>query len=103
MNGVNVKITISLDVKMVKIATIIYKVKNKAFWFVLQFLINRAAKNLKNPTSSKNIDKKVIEKNSSNILIGLIDESENSPFKESLIDTQLKDRINIAPIKQIIQ
>jgi len=54
----------------------------------LHFLNNKEAKNLKNPTSSKKIDKNVIDKNNNNIFIGLIEEEENKPsitsLKESL-------------------
>ena len=66
-------------------------------------MIKSAAKKWNKPTSSKNIDKNVIEKNNNNILIGLIIESANNPSITSLKETQLKRIIAIAPIKQTIQ
>jgi hypothetical protein len=69
----------------------------------LKFFTNKTARNLKNPTSSKNIDRNVIEKNNNNILIGFIIELENKPFITSLIEIQLNNKANIAPIALIIQ
>ena len=99
----NVKITISFEVNIVKIATIKYKDINNTFWLDLKFLTNKNDKYLKNPTSSKNIDKNVIEKNNNNIFIGFIIELENKPSTTSLIEIQLNNKIKKAPTEQTIQ
>ena len=51
----------------------------------MHLLINNVAINLKKPTSSKKIDKTVIEKKIINIFIGLIDEEDVIPSSASLI------------------
>ena len=99
----NVKITISFEVNIVKIATIKYKDINNTFWLDLKFLTNKNDKYLKNPTSSKNIDKNVIEKNNNNIFIGFIIELENKPSTTSLIEIQLNNKIKKAPMEQTTQ
>jgi hypothetical protein len=63
----------------------------------------KLAKYLKKPTSSRKIDKKVIDKNNNNILIGLIALSSNKPLKTSSKETQLKISIAAAPTRQTIQ
>ena len=88
---------------MVRIDTITYKEINILICFDLVLLINVEAMYLKNPTSSKKIERKVIEKNSINIFSGLSEDDENKTSKVSLNETQLKSKINNAPIKLIIQ
>ena len=59
MNGVNVNITISFEVNIVKIDTTAYNIKNNAFWLDFAFFVANIANVLKNPTSSKNTDNSV--------------------------------------------
>jgi hypothetical protein len=61
------------------------------------------ATNLKKPTSSKKIDKIVIEKKIINILIGLIAEEEVIPSNASFKDKFANNKILIAPNKEITQ
>ncbi len=76
IKGVNVNTTISLEVNIVSIETMIYKAINNPICFLAVFLKARFAKYLKKPISSKNTDKDVILKNRIKILIGFIDEDD---------------------------
>ncbi len=96
--------TISLDVNMVKTDTKIYRIINKNIWDLPAIFTDFAAKNLKNPASSKNIEMNVIEKKRIRILIGLILADVSNKFTLiSLKFTSPKTTIKIAPIKATIQ
>ena len=69
IKGVNVNITMSFDVKIVKAATKKYKIVNRINWLFLALFVARFARYLNRPTSSKKIDKVVIEKKRIIILI----------------------------------
>ena len=58
---------------------------------------------LKNPTSSKKIERKVIEINNTKILIGLTLDDDVNPLSASLNEMLLKTSINNPPIKPTIQ
>ena len=69
----------------------------------MHLLINNVATNLKNPTSSKNIDNIVIEKKITNILIGFIADEDMIPSNDSLIVKLVNNKIHIAPSNATIQ
>lgn len=52
----------SFEVKTVKKETKKYRRKNKVVWLCLAFFAATEARNLKNPTSSRTMDIKTIEK-----------------------------------------
>ena len=58
MNGVKVKIIISLEVKTVNMETAINSVIKIEYWLFFARLVTLIAKYLKKPNSSKNTDKK---------------------------------------------
>ena len=72
-------------------------IMNNTNWFVLANPTDLYAIYLKNPTSSKYIDIIVIEKNNTNILIGLTEVLLNILSFKSSKGMILKDNINIAP------
>ena len=78
-------------------------VKNKENWLFFAFFVAKTAKNLKNPTSSKNIDKKVIETNNTSILSGFIDELLVNPLNISVKEIPPKTTTKIAPNRQTSQ
>ena len=76
---------------------------NNANWLFLARFAAKFAKNLNNPTSSKKIDRTVIEKNKMMILIGLIDELLVNSLKTSLIGASPPAKRITAPVKAINQ
>lgn len=103
INGVNVKIIISLDVKMVKRETTIYNLRNNpicllCFCFTILF-----ARYWKNPSSSKNMDKKVILKNNINILKGFTEDGFVIRFQTKSKGKILQHKITMAENKEMSQ
>ena len=76
---------------------------NNANWLFFALFAAKFAKNLNNPTSSKKIDKIVIEKNKIIILIGLIDEFVVSSLNTSLIGASPVANRMMAPVNAINQ
>ena len=72
MNGVSVNMTISFEVKMVRMEVNKYKTTNSRYWLPFAFSEALLARYLNRPSSSKKMDIMVIEKNKIKILIGLI-------------------------------
>ena len=70
IKGVNVKITISFEVKIVKIDINKYNEKKSVYWLDLNLLINLIATNEKNPASSKAIEIKDTDINKTKIFNG---------------------------------
>jgi len=70
MNGVKVKMMISLEVKIVTSEHVMNSAVNKRIWLLPLFFNTAFARYLKKPVSSKKIDKMVIDKNKTKILIG---------------------------------
>ena len=103
INGVNVKITMSFDVKMVKIAVKAYSIMKSRYWFLFAFLAAKIAKYLNNPTSSRKIERIVIEKNKTMILSGLTVVLLTNSFPTSLIGANENAKRIIAPIRAMIQ
>ena len=95
--------TISFDVNIVNIDTNKYKIKKNVDWLDLALFDACEAKYLKKPTSSKNIDKIVIEINSINIFSGFTLELEVKLFNTLSNDMHWNRIINKAPNKPIIQ
>ena len=88
MNGVNDKIIMSFEVNTVSIDTVMYKYKNSLVCPVRARLSATLAKNLKKPSSSRNMDSTVMDRNSARILSGFIAVSAISalPTVSSLVD-----------------
>ena len=103
MNGVNVKMTISFDVKMVSKEVKKYKIMKSVYWLSLAFLVARFAKNLNNPTSSRKIESTVIEKNKTSIFIGLTVVLFVSWFHTSLTGANENAKSTEAPKRATIQ
>ena len=103
MNGVNVNITISFEVKIVSTEVNKYKRINSKNWLFFAIDVDLLAKYLNNPVSSKKIDIQVIEKKSTNILSGLIDESLLISSATSFIGARLKIIRASAPTRATIQ
>ena len=93
---------ISLDVKTVKILVNIYNAKKILSWFPLVWFVTSVARYLKKLTSSKKIERIVIDINKISICIGPILEFVKW-FNNSLISTSLIVNKRIAPIKDITQ
>ena len=70
INGVNVSITMSFEVKIVKNEINKYKIKNSLNWLVLYLLIKIDAMYPKNPLVSSTIEINDTEINKINILTG---------------------------------
>ena len=76
---------------------------NNFVWLPFKILADLYAINLKNPTSSKNIDSTVIEINKTNIFNGFILLSAVNALTIELIETELVIINIIAPITAIGQ
>ena len=103
INGVNVRMTISLDVKIVSVAVKIYKIVNSMYWLFFAFLAATLAKNLNKPTSSRKMERIVIEKNKIMIFIGLIESLFVNCLNTSCIGANWNASNMMAPIKEMIQ
>ena len=103
MNGVKVKITISLDVNTVSMATREYKIKNRESWLDFAFFVASVARYLKKPISSKKTERKVIDTNSTKIFKGLILESFVRPANTSLKEIPPNAMTSNAPTRQTSQ
>ena len=103
MNGVNVRMIISFDVKIVRIEVKIYKYKNNLNWLAPAFLQTILAICLKKPTSSKNIERIVIDMNKHKILRGLIASSDVKPLITLDNDTREVKIIRSAPTSATTQ
>ncbi len=103
MNGVNVKMMMSFDVKTVNTDAIKYKETKSFICEPLALFRVAFARYLKNPISSKNTDIKVSVINITNIFIGLIDELATSDAPTSLIGTKDVAIRIIAPHSATIQ
>ena len=77
--------------------------KNKLSWLPLALEEAKEAKYLNNPSSSRKIEIKVIEKNKTNIFKGLIVEPVVSCLPTSSSGDKPKERRNIAPTNATIQ
>ena len=77
--------------------------KNKEYWFPFASLEAILAKYLNNPSSSKNMEMIVIEKNKTNIFNGLIDALLVNCFPTSWMGAKENAKRIMAPNKAIIQ
>ena len=98
INGVNVKITISFEVKIVKNDINIYKTTNNLICDALYLLMKIDAIYEKNPVWSNAIDKIEIHINSTNIFRGFKLEFEKQIEKNSFLSNDGSKKIIIAPI-----
>lgn len=103
MNGVNVKMTMSLDVKIVNTAVKQYKMTNNVYWLFFALEAATLAKYLNKPTSSKKMERIVIEKNKTMILSGFTDVLFVNWENTSLIGAKENAKRVIAPINAMIQ
>lgn len=93
----------SLDVKTVNKEMMKYNPKNNVYWFLENLFANLFAIYLKKPKTSKKIDKNVIDKNNTSILIGLIDVWAVKPFHTVSKETDWIARRIAAPKRAITQ
>ena len=103
IKGVKVRITISLDVNVVRIAATRYILIKIEICLLCANFTAFIAAHLNNPISSKNIDKKVMDKNNTKIFIGLIALFAVKLLKTSLIGTLPQASKRTAPTNAIIQ
>ena len=93
----NVNITISFDVKIVRNEINKYNTINSIIWLLLYFFINIVAIYLKKPDSSNDIDKIDIHINKTNIFKGFRAEFENNTLKTEFLSKSGKAKRIIAP------
>ena len=103
MKGVNDKIITSLEVKTVSTDTNAYRLKNNPFCPAL-FLVSTILASLpKKPTSSKNTDSTVIDKNKTSIFKGFISLSAISADQTVFMFVDELKKTATAPISVTIQ
>ena len=88
---------------MVNVAVKQYKITNKVYWLFFAFEAATFAKYLNKPTSSKNIERIVIEKNKTIIFNGLTDELLVIWLNTSFIGAKENTKSIVAPINAMIQ
>ncbi len=93
----------SLEVKIVRIETVIKRYKNSIVWLLLAFASTFIAIYSKKPASFRKIDIIVIDKNRTRILIGLMEESLVNPSNISLKLISPDNASVKAPISATIQ
>lgn len=103
MNGVNVNIKISFEVKIVKIAIIALNEKNNFVWLLLFFDKITAAIYEKNPILSNKTEILVHDMNITNIFNGFIFASFKKMLTNGFSPAKLQHKQIIAPTKQKTQ
>ena len=103
MKGVKVKIKISFEVKIVKIAITALKLKNNFIWLDFDFLSITEAMYEKKPILSSRIEMLVQERKIIKIFNGLIFAELKKMFFIGEAPQKSKHKQTVAPMRQIIQ